>query len=204
MPNVIQLAVGGFDDNFSYIIHDLASGDTAIVDPCGDIAVMEKELAQLNFVNPTYILVTHSHHDHISGLDAIRRTFNGKVCAHPDSSCAKDIVVKNREKLPFGNISIECLYTPGHTVDGITYHLTDDSAIFTGDTLFIDWCGYCNARTMFKTMREVLFPLAGSNEVYSGHNYGRTPHAPLSEEKLKNPYLYLTDFNEFKQALKDL
>jgi hypothetical protein len=50
----------------------------------------------------------------------------------------------------------------------------------------------------------VIFPLADSNEVYSGHDYGRCPHAPLGEEKIKNPYLSAKTFGKFCEEIKKL
>jgi hypothetical protein len=57
---------------------------------------------------------------------------------------------------------------------------------------------------MFNTMRQVIFSLADSNEIYSGHDYGRCPHAPLGVEKIKNPYLSAKTFEKFQEELKRL
>ncbi|HCE43773.1 MAG TPA: hypothetical protein DET40_09510 [Lentisphaeria bacterium] len=204
MVKVEQVAVGGFDSNFSYILHDEKSGETAIFDPCGNTQLIKEKFLALGASKPKYILLTHGHGDHVSGVDSIRSFFKAPVVAHPACHFKHDIGASDGQKLGFGGIFIECLYSPGHTKDSVIYHLTDDSAIFTGDTLFIDCCGYCDAVTMFKTMREVVFPLADSNEVYSGHDYGRCPHAPLGEEKIKNPYLSAKTFEKFQQELKNL
>lgn len=204
MIKIHQIAVGGFDSNFSYLLHDEKSGDTAIVDPCGNTQLIKEKFLSLKNPRPKYILLTHGHGDHVSGVDSVKSFFRAPVVAHPGCSFKHDIGVSDGQKLGFGDILIECLYSPGHTKDSIIYHLTDDSAIFTGDTLFIDCCGYCDALTMFRTMRGVVFPLADSNEVYSGHDYGRCPHASLGEEKIKNPYLAAKTFDKFQAELKNL
>lgn len=204
MIKIKQLDVGGFDSNYSYLLCDEENGDAALVDPNGNILLIQDAVEKFQNINPKYILLTHGHGDHTSGVKVVRHFFNAPVVGHPDCSYPTDIQVADGQKLDLGNTYIECLHTPGHTRDSVVYHLGDDTAVFTGDTLFIDWCGYCDARAMFDTMRNKLFPLADSNEVYSGHNYGRVPHAPLGEEKIKNPYLALTDFAEFKEALKNL
>lgn len=201
---VKQIAVGGFDDNFSYLFYEETGGDAAVVDPCGNVGIIRETLEEVSNLNPKYILLTHGHGDHTSGVSEVRKFFPAPVVGHTDCSFQTDIQVEDGEKLDFCNTYIECIHTPGHTRDSMVYHLGDDSAVFSGDTLFIDWCGYCDARTMFDTMRNKIFPLADSNEVYSGHNYGHVPHAPLGEEKKTNPYLSLTDFAEFKKALKNL
>jgi glyoxylase-like metal-dependent hydrolase (beta-lactamase superfamily II) len=199
-----QLAVGGLDSNFSYLIHDEGSGDAALVDPCGDIRLIKSAVGGLRGGHPRYILLTHGHRDHCSGVPEVREFFNAPVAAHPACPFGHDVDLKDRQQLPFGTIYIECLYAPGHSVDSVIYHLSDDSALFTGDTLFIDWCGYCDPRTMFHTMREILYPLAGGNEVYPGHDYGRYPHASLEREKNENPYLYTSAYDQFCEELKKL
>lgn len=204
MVSVEQITVGGFDFNFSYLLCDEMTGDAAIVDPCGDVDMIRKALSETSIINPKYILITHGHNDHISGIGEVRTFFDAPVVGHRDSPCKIDIKLDDMERIVFGETELECLYTPGHTNDSVVYHLCDDSAIFTGDTLFIDCCGYCDAKTMFATMRNKLFPLADSNEVYSGHNYGRVPHGPLGVEKIRNPYLANSDFKKFQAALGNL
>ncbi len=201
---VKQLKAGGFDDNFSYLLHHAGSGDAVLVDPCGDIRVIEAAINACGAVKPEYILLTHGHHDHTSAVSAVREFFNAPVLAHPVCTFPHERTLHDREKLPFGNLDIEVLFSPGHSADSVCYHLTDDSAVFTGDTLFIDCCGYCKPEKMFKTMREVLYPLNDSNIVYSGHDYGHVPFATLGEEKQTNPYLYIKELNEFIEAVKRL
>ncbi len=204
MGSIIQIATGGFDDNYSYIVFDPESRDTALVDPCGDTNRILSELGKLDAPEPRYILLTHGHGDHISGVAAVKSFFDAPVAAHPQCSFRHDIDLDDRKRLPFAKTYIECLHSPGHTRDSVIYRLGTDEAIFTGDTLFIDCCGYCDAETMFRTMRGVVFPLPGSNEVYPGHNYGHVPHEPLEKQKTRNPYLSTDDFGEFRRRLKDL
>ncbi|QSH42015.1 MBL fold metallo-hydrolase [Lentisphaerota bacterium ZTH] len=201
--NVFQLKVGGFDDNFSYLI-TAENGDSIIIDPCGDTGIIKTAFKRRKKLNPRYILLTHSHQDHISGIKAVQKFFDAEVYAHPKTAWHGAQPLSDHQKLPFGKGYIEVIFTPGHTRDCVCYRLHDNSALFTGDTLFIDWCGYCNAFEMYETMRKIIFPMADSNIVYSGHDYGRVPYATLGEEKLKNPYLNAASFAEFKEALKNL
>ena len=204
MIKVKQLDVGGFDSNFSYLIYDEESRDAAVIDPCGDGNIIRKALLDASPLNPCYILLTHSHRDHTSGVRELRKSFDASVAGHPASSFVIDIPLHDRETIALGNNHIECIYSPGHTDDSVIYRLCDNSGIFTGDTLFVDWCGYCNAEKMFASMRNLIFPLADTNEVYSGHNYGSVPHRALGEEKLHNPYLKTDNFDEFCEILKEL
>jgi hydroxyacylglutathione hydrolase len=201
---VKQLAVGGLDHNFSYLVFDEETGEAALIDPTGNVGAIRDSLKECQKIHPRYVLLTHGHHDHYSGIGEAKTFFDAPIAAHPGCSLKPDIELKNGQRLPLGKGYIECIYSPGHSGDSVIYRLSDDSAIFTGDTLFVDWCGYCDPETMFHTMREVVYPLADSNEVYPGHDYGRLPHAPLGEEKKKNPYLYTTDYNRFCEELKKL
>ena len=204
MMKIKQIFVDGFDSNFSYLLYDANTFDAAIVDPCGDVELIKEECQKLPRLNPKYILLTHDHDDHVSCLDGVLEFFKAPVVAHPKSSIRHDISVTNKQKLKLGDSFIECLHTPGHTKDSVIYHLCDDSAIFTGDTLFIDCCGYCEPESMFTTMREVIFPLADSNIVYSGHDYGSAPFATLGEEKITNPFLSAKILSDFKKWLNNL
>ena len=161
MFEVTQLAVGGLDDNFSYFIC-ASNGDAAVVDPCGDTSKIIAEIRRHPDARPKYILITHGHRDHISGLADVLNVFPAPVAAHPECRVHSDIRLADHLHLPFGDSYIECLFTPGHAVSSVCYRLGDDSAIFTGDTLFIDCCGYCDPAVMFHTMREILYPLPDS------------------------------------------
>ncbi len=202
--NVIQLAEGGLDANFSYLLHDRRSRDTALVDPCGDTRLIKTALARLPEAQPRYILLTHGHHDHWSGVREMRGGFAAPVAAHPRCPARHDLDLSDGERLPFGDTFVECLYAPGHSPDSVLYRLGDDTALFTGDTLFVDWCGYGEPEALFRTMREVIFPLPDRLEVYPGHDYGRAPHSPLGTQKAENPYLSTAEFARFREAMKEL
>jgi glyoxylase-like metal-dependent hydrolase (beta-lactamase superfamily II) len=201
---VWQIAVGGFDSNFSYmVLHE--SGAAVLIDPCGDIGEIKRIFENAGDVVPTAILLTHGHHDHVSGVGETGKFFDAPVMGHPDCSFQLDAALVDRGRVDMGGGAfIECVHSPGHTPDSVVYRLSDDSGIFTGDTLFVDWCGYCRAREMFDTMRNVIFPLSDSNTVFPGHDYGHAPTSPLGVEKKHNPFLAADNFENFKKALVDL
>lgn len=200
MFKVSQLRVGGFDHNFAYLI--VNNGEAAVIDPCGDAKVILEALRDSG-AKLRYILLTHGHKDHTSAINAIRKAHPAPVLGHTANKAAKE-PLDDHQCLPLGSGHIETLYAPGHTPDSMLYRLSDDSALFTGDTLFIGCCGYCDPQTMFDTMRNVIYPLADSLMVYSGHDYGPVPYRALGDEKRDNPYLNTSDFTVFKQRLKEL
>ena len=204
MFEVSQLRVGGFDHNFSYVIHETETGETAVVDPCGDTGIIRAALEKYPDRIPKYILLTHGHADHTSGLPEVRTFFPAPTVVHPVSRIFSDIPLTDRVKLPFGNSFVQAFFTPGHAVSSICWLLGDHSAVFTGDTLFIGCCGYCDPEIMFHTLREVLYPLPDEAVVYSGHDYGDEPFDTLGHQKQVNPFLSISDLNAFREAVRSL
>lgn len=231
---VFQIRTEGFDDNFSYLLAAENGDAAMVDPCGDLTLVRERLRALGESVRPRYLLLTHGHHDHVEGLSEALSFFPGvpvsfgggyggasssadsrktdlasrrRASAASDAVCGDDggIRVKDGERLPFGEDSwIEVLHTPGHSWDSVCYRLGDDSAIFTGDTLFIGCCGYCRAEIMFRTLREKIFPLPDSLIVYSGHDYGDKPFDTLGNQKKINPCLAAEDFRSFRKAVEQL
>ena len=196
----MQLSVGGFDHNFSYAVGD---GETALIDPTGAWQVISDALSENGMSTVRYILLTHGHCDHMEELETSKRTFpEAEVCGHPGNR-AVSRKLADGETLPLGTSSIEVLFTPGHSADSVCY-LCDNSALFTGDTLFVDCVGFARKpESLYSSLRRIS-KLPGNVTVYPGHDYGRVPFRTLAEEKRENPYLGLPTLEEFKIQLKEL
>lgn len=202
MVQTVPVMTGGFDSNFSYLA--VCGQDALIVDPCGDTALIRRAFEALTGpYTPRYILLTHSHHDHVSGIDGVRSFFPAPVCISAASVFPCDRSLKDGERLPFGNGFIECLATPGHTADSMCFRDSGNTALFTGDTLFIGECGFCKAEPMFRSMCR-LRALPDSLTVYPGHDYGNVPHDLLGHQKAVNPYLNAPDPDTFRERLAHL
>ena len=200
---VEQLAVGGFDHNFSYLIVG-NGGEAALVDPTGDLEVIRAALARESALKPQYILLTHGHRDHREQVTEARTLFPAPVLAHPEADIPGAMPLIDGQHLPLGEGTLEVLFTPGHSADSVCYRLDDDSGLFTGDTLFVGCCGYGDAAVLYRTLAERILPLADSNWVYSGHDYGATPKALLGEEKRHNPFFFFVSPEEFRELLQHL
>lgn len=200
---VKQIDVGGFDHNFSYLIVEQKSLESAIVDPCGDLQKIRAEINQIQNIKINYILLTHGHFDHVLGVAEIQREFAAKIAGHPKLPLKIDIPLADGDKINLGDSFTEVIHSPGHSDDSVVYRLSDDSAIFTGDTIFIDYIGYCKAKKMFETLQKIK-KLSPSNIVFPGHNYGSTPHRSLGDEIKLNSFLAAENFEDFIHLLKSL
>ncbi len=192
---VRQLGVGGFDDNFSYL-GVTGNGDAFIVDPTGNADIIRRAVAEAGDIRPGGILLTHRHRDHYTALDEVLEFFPAPVFEHAN--------LTDRQVLPFGAGALQVLFTPGHTADSVCYRATDGSALFTGDTLFVGYIGFCKPEPMYRSLYEVLGALDGAHVIYPGHDYGEAPTDTLAHQRLVNPWLRCVSYSEFVEELKNL
>jgi endoribonuclease LACTB2 len=99
-----------------------------------------------NLGRPTIeaILLTHSHHDHIGGLDRIYDAMPAPVRCHPRLVPQLQAMVGTEPVVALqpgemihsgGGVTLQALFTPGHEVDHVSYHLGDERVLFTGDCI---------------------------------------------------------------------
>ena len=196
---VLQLAVGGFDHNFSYVI---GSGDAALVDPAGSWQLIREALDAGGISSIRYILLTHGHTDHFDALKEAKRDFpDAEVCGHPDNRAASRKLADG-EELSFAHGTVKVFFTPGHSRDSVCY-LCDNSALLTGDTLFVDYVGIARDPDLLYDSLRRIAALPGELVIYPGHDYGVVPFRTLAEEKRLNRYLRCRTLEEFKLQLKE-
>ena len=128
-------------DNYGYLIHDPATGETAAIDT-PSASEYERELRQRGW-KLTHILNTHRHHDHVGGNLELKR--DGVKIYGPGNEKEAipgiDKVVRAGDTFQIGNLRAEVIDVGGHTVGHIAFHFADQSAIFVGDSLFALGCG---------------------------------------------------------------
>ena len=108
-----------FDHNSSTFTYILGSnGEALIIDPVKEnIPQYLQLLAELN-LSLKMVLDTHVHADHITGAGLLQKETGCEVGSSNESSaCCGSFIFKDQEVLTFGNTSIKCLFTPGHTDD---------------------------------------------------------------------------------------
>ena len=207
MFHILPVSVKGFDHNLSYILWEEESRKAAIIDPTGEFEIFCKELRKLpENLDFTGIFLTHGHRDHLENLEKCRNFFGiGNVMGHGKNPFV-NTPLKDGEKVFYGNGSLSVFHTPGHSEDSISLLTNDHKSLFTGDTLFIDYCGFArDEKALFNSLRK-LGSLPEEANIYSGHDYGSELFRQLKKEKYLNPYLKaaLESEEAFSEALKHL
>ena len=189
----------------TYLVADPASHEAALIDPVLDFDPASGRISRRSVnsvldsagrlgLHIRWILETHAHADHLSGaqaartrtgaqvvigskIGAVQKLFAPRFLADDvnDESKAFDVLVKEGDTLPLGQLAISVLETPGHTPACVTYIIGD--AAFTGDTLFMPDYGTAradfpggDAGTLYRSIRKIL-ALAPTTRIFVGHDY---------------------------------
>jgi len=205
-----------------------SNGEAAIIDPLRDIEEY-LQLAEERKAVIKYIFETHFHADFVSGHIDLSKATGAPIIYGPDTQAGFEIyLAKDGEKFKLGDISIEVLHTPGHTLESTCYLLKDehgkDNAVFTGDTLFVgdvgrpDLAQKTNELTMqdlagmlYNSLQKKIMPLADDVIVYPAHgpgsscgkNLGPQTQSTIGNEKQTNYALQPQTKEEFIKAVTD-
>jgi len=161
-------------DNYGYLLHDAATGETAIVDPSEAGPVLDV-LAETGY-RLGHILNTHHHGDHIGGNEALIEA-TGAVVAAPAADRHRiptlGVGLAQDDVYSVGEARFQVIETPGHTSGHIALYSAEDKALFSGDTLFSLGCGRLFEGTPAQMWRsfEALRALPDDTRVYCGHEY---------------------------------
>lgn len=213
-PYTIHALELGHMGNFIYVIHDHASDRAAVVDPAWDVPAI-LDLVARRGLRITDILLTHSHFDHINGVEALLNASDAQLhllrpeAAFWDRYLDLPTLHEGGDRIRVGETEIEVLHTPGHTPGSACYRLGDQ--ILTGDTLFVFGCGRCDLRggdpeQMYHTLRRLGERLPDHTLIRPGHNYGITPTSTMAEQLAGNPFLHFDNragFVDYRMHLHD-
>jgi len=159
-------------DNYAFLLHNAASGQTALV----DAPEAEPIRAALDSRGWTLsdILITHHHDDHIAGVAALRhgtRVTGNAADAH--RLPALDHPVSPGDRFTLCGEMAHVIDVPGHTVGHIAFHLPASHAVFTADSLMALGCGRLlegTAAQMWDSLTRIA-ALPCDTAVCSGHEY---------------------------------
>ena len=220
-----QLYTGCLSEAAYYIE---SNGESAIIDPLRDIAIY-LEMANERKSRIKYIFETHFHADFVSGHLDLGKATGAPIVYGPNTNTNFPVIVaKDGEKFNVGELTIEVLHTPGHTLESTCYLLKDGSGknycVFTGDTLFVGDVGRPDlaqkaaeitmkdlAGMMYDSIHTKLIPLADEVIVYPAHgpgsscgkNLGPSTHSTIGEEKKSNYALQATSKENFIKEVTD-
>ena len=192
----------------SYFIEN--NGEAIVIDPIREVDQYIKR-AKSSGCKIKYVFQTHFHADFVSGHITLSKKTNAQIVygpnANPDYEC---IIASDGDFFEIGNLKIEVLHTPGHTLESCSYLLYNEDnephAIFTGDTLFLGDVGipdvaqrYKNttkeelASILYDSINKKIKPLSDNLVVYPGHGAGSACGKNMMKETvdtLKNQKVY--------------
>jgi glyoxylase-like metal-dependent hydrolase (beta-lactamase superfamily II) len=181
----IHSFVSGFENN-AYLLTCKRTGSSVVIDTPDGPQELLKAAAQTDVCA---ILITHSHWDHMQGFDLVTKTFDAPVGigaedAHAIADSARDgLDVSHDTILSFGDISLRCIATPGHTPGSTCFMLPAERPgatphVFTGDTLFPGGPGRSDSPAAFKqlvsSIASRLLTLPREAVVLPGHGRATT------------------------------
>ena len=188
-------------DNYGFLLHDPATGETATIDT-PDAAKILSEAAAKGWTI-TQVWNTHWHPDHAGGNAEIVATTGAKVVGPEEVTrigAAPDRILYEGDTVKLGNATAQVIETPGHTLGHIVYHLPDHRIAFVGDTLFALGCGRLFEGTpgqMWDSLGK-LRALPDDTVVYCAHEYTASNAAFALSVDAKNADLvyYAKDVKE--------
>jgi glyoxylase-like metal-dependent hydrolase (beta-lactamase superfamily II) len=226
--------VEGFHDpdtgTVTYLVTDPATNRAAIIDPVLDYdpkagrtstrsadAVIARAREQGAEVE--WVLETHVHADHLSGMAYVKKATGGRIgignCINLVQQAFKDVFGFERdfqvdgsqfdrlfdddEGFFVGSTPARVLHTPGHTPACVAYLIGD--AVFVGDTLFMPDAGTARADfpggdavALYRSIRRIL-SLPGETRMFICHDYGPGGRKPawettVADQREKNIHVH--------------
>jgi hydroxyacylglutathione hydrolase len=205
LMKIHTLVVGQLQTN-CYILE--SQGHAVIVDPGDEPERILRFIKDLN-ATPTRIVATHTHFDHVLGVNGVQRATKTLFWIHADDlpmlqsmqsrvrqfmgfevppPPKVDGYLKDGDSLKLGDEKVRILHTPGHSPGSIS--LSGNGYVLTGDALFNQSIGRTDLpggdlNTLIHSIREKLFKLDDDTTVYPGHG----PETTIGDEKLANPFV---------------
>jgi hydroxyacylglutathione hydrolase len=162
-------------DNYAYALECKTTGELAIVDPSEASPV----LVWLRDRKISAIWNTHHHPDHVGGnVELAAKASPKEVVAFASDKGripGQTKMVNEGDTFKLGDLDVAILHIPGHTTGAIAYVVRsgNETAVFTGDTLFLSGCGRLFEGTpmMMYASLQKLARLPADTKIYCGHEY---------------------------------
>jgi hydroxyacylglutathione hydrolase len=168
----------------AYLVAAGPGGPAAFIDSGAPLEPL-LEAVVTHRLQPTHLLTTHGHHDHVDGHARLLQEFDLDVLAHPADQVAGATDLEHGSTVEVGDLRVEALHTPGHSPGHLAF--VADGASFTADVLFKEAVG--GTRDAFEQVRssvmDVLMKLPPETVIYPGH----TDETTIGHEWEQNPFV---------------
>jgi len=204
---VRQLTVGPIAEN-CFVFRGEGAEKALVVDPGEEPERILAEIEQTG-AEVEAILITHCHFDHVGAVTPLAEATGAPVyCPEIEVPVLADIMsftmpgfgpyegyeadetVKGGETLELAGLTLDVLFTPGHSPGHVTYSVRGEEVIFSGDVLFQGSVGRVDlpggdGPTLLRSIQSLLDSHSAETTVYPGH-MGITS---LGAEQATNPFL---------------
>ncbi|MEK8031157.1 MBL fold metallo-hydrolase [Ideonella sp. DXS29W] len=190
---------------YTYLLACERTREAVLIDPVLEQCERDVALMTELGVRPRWLLDTHVHADHVTGVTAIKAACESASAATTAVGLACDAIGYERalshgDRLAFGDEHLDVIATPGHTPGSMSFLWRD--RLFTGDALLIGGCGRTDfqggdAGQLYDAVTRHLFALPGETLVYPGHDYKGRRVSCIAEERDTNARLAGKTRDEF-------
>ena len=193
---------------YSYLLASRAGGEALILDPVLEKVDRYCQLLRELDLRLVKAVDTHLHADHVTGLGELRdRTHCVTIMGEQSKADVVAMRVADGDKVMIEGLSLDVMYTPGHTDDSYSYLMGD--RVFTGDTLLIRGTGRTDfqngsARAQYDSIFNRLLKLPDETMVFPAHDYKGDTVSTIGEEKRYNPRLQVRSVDEYIELMDNL
>ncbi len=193
---------------YSYLLASRAGGEALILDPVLEKVDRYCQLLRELDLKLVKAVDTHLHADHVTGLGELRdRTHCITIMGEQSKADVVSMRVADGDRVTIEGITLDVMYTPGHTDDSYSYLLGD--RVFTGDTLLIRGTGRTDfqngsARAQYDSIFNRLLKLPEETLVFPAHDYKGDTVSTIGEEKRYNPRLQVRSVDEYIELMANL
>jgi sulfur dioxygenase len=194
--------------SFTYILAKSKGKEAIIIDPLQDKVEEYLSFFKENDLKLVKGIDTHTHADHVSGLNTLRKLTKCMTIMGEKSKIGiVSMRVSDGEKIKIEDLTFDVLHTPGHTED--SYSLYIDGMLFTGDTLLIDGAGRtdlqdCSLPLLYHSLFKKILNYPDETIIQPGHGTKEKNVTTLGEQKKTNPHLQVQSEEEFSKTFECL
>jgi glyoxylase-like metal-dependent hydrolase (beta-lactamase superfamily II)/rhodanese-related sulfurtransferase len=193
---------------YSYVLASRLGGEALILDPVLDKVDRYCQLLRELDLKLVKAVDTHLHADHVTGLGELRdRTHCMTIMGDQSKANVVAMRVSDGDKLTIEGLTLDVMYTPGHTDDSYSFLMGD--RVFTGDTLLIRGTGRTDfqngsSRAQYDSIFNRLLKLPDETLVFPAHDYKGDTVSTIGEEKRHNPRLQVRSVDDYIELMANL